>query len=294
MNFKEAYKAANDEIHGDKSLLAGISEKQTKKPIIYFKPAAVCAAAAAIALATWVSYPYLSGNTPTGQKETTLSSSQTGGMKVTDENLITYKTAEDMAQPLTGEADNEKSQAVTSSAEKRISNEKQTSPAEQSAQTRSAPDSPEPAYDEKAELTEEAFAPKMARMMPEMAEAEADEASGSREEAAYETAQAENGVSDTFALDAGVPEDVSVAAGGGSETELATYTAEVTAVNSDYTGITVKLPENREVNITLTENTAVTNTYGEAVTAREITVGDTAEIICKADTFEAVEIKIIK
>ena len=292
MNFKEAYKAANDEIHGDKSLLAGISEKQTKKPIIYFKPAAVCAAAAAIALATWVSYPYLSGNTPTGQKETTLSSSQTGGMKVTDENLITYKAAEDMAQPLTGKADNEKSQAVTSSAEKRISNEKQTSPAEQPAQTRSAPDSPEPAYDEKAELTEEAFAPKMARMMPEMAEA--GEAYSPREETAYETAPAENGVSASFVLDAGVPEDDSVAAAGGSETEHTPYTAEVTAVNSDYTGITVKLPENREVNITLTENTAVTNTYGEAVTAREITVGDTAEIICKADTFEAVEIKIIK
>ena len=102
MNFKQAYKAANDEIHGDKSILAGLSEKETKTPIIYLKPVFTLGVAAAIALVTWVSYPYLNTNTLRSQEEITLNSEVTDSLRVTEKQAESSSpsfTAKETAVP---------------------------------------------------------------------------------------------------------------------------------------------------------------------------------------------------
>lgn len=65
MNFKDEYRAANEQIHGDRTILAGITEKPKK--IIYFKPAVGICAAAAVCVAVLLLYPYI--NLPSGEKE---------------------------------------------------------------------------------------------------------------------------------------------------------------------------------------------------------------------------------
>ncbi len=59
MDFKDAYKSANDKICGDRSLISKVMDKAEKKPIIYFKPAYVAgiAAVAAAMIFTFALYP---------------------------------------------------------------------------------------------------------------------------------------------------------------------------------------------------------------------------------------------
>lgn len=85
MSFKDAYRAANNEIHGDKNILAGINNKPKK--IIYFKPAVGMVAAAAVCAVTLFVYPYInqfSGNekSPAKNDEVFLTSEQSEGLQV--------------------------------------------------------------------------------------------------------------------------------------------------------------------------------------------------------------------
>jgi len=88
MNFKEKYRAANDEIHGDRSILAGITDAKPKK-IIYFKPVLGAAVAAVVCVVAIALYPYI-GVKPSADKETPtkvspdifVDSEQTEGMTV--------------------------------------------------------------------------------------------------------------------------------------------------------------------------------------------------------------------
>ncbi len=65
MNFKDEYRAANEQIHGDRTILAGITEKPKK--IIYFKPAVGIGIAAAVCAITLLAYPYI--NLPFGNED---------------------------------------------------------------------------------------------------------------------------------------------------------------------------------------------------------------------------------
>lgn len=91
MNFKEKYRAANEEIHGDKSILTGIADAKPKK-IIYFKPVMGTAVAAVICLVTVILYPYIAVKTPADKenlagisKDIFVTSEQTEGLSVSEE-----------------------------------------------------------------------------------------------------------------------------------------------------------------------------------------------------------------
>ena len=87
MNFKDEYRAANEQIHGDRTILAGITEKPKK--IIYFKPAVGIGVAAAVCAVTILAYPYINltpGNeeTPVETYDVSLASEQEQGMPIPD------------------------------------------------------------------------------------------------------------------------------------------------------------------------------------------------------------------
>ena len=80
MNFKKAYTAANEEIHGDKSILTGINQKPKK--IIYFNPVSSTVVAAVLCLVSVFLYPYIAPDkeTPSDTENVFLTSEQTPGL----------------------------------------------------------------------------------------------------------------------------------------------------------------------------------------------------------------------
>ena len=99
MNFKDEYRAANEQIHGDRTILAGINEKPKK--IIYFKPAVGVGIAAAVCAVTLLAYPYI--NLPRGNVESPeenivfLASEQEQGMSIPtygeEDSVLTMRKA---------------------------------------------------------------------------------------------------------------------------------------------------------------------------------------------------------
>ena len=279
MNFKDAYRAANEEIHGDRSILAGITEEKPKK-IIYFKPALGTAVAAAVCLVTLMVYPYI-GFSPS-DKETPHQS--------TEDVMIASEPTESMAVPDTFSL-------------KRTA----TAPTEQKAEKEAYNYSADISEDLSAKSTADAGAGNAnfkAMTADDEAETEAEAEqvynTAAETDAVYATTedaapQMPEYMADTSAAPQMSAEEIMTdretasAGGGGGGSSAAVAYSVVVSVTAD--SITVTHPVRGEITLKISGNTVITDAFGAILTTDALQTGASVELVEAEETAVKIIIK---
>ena len=288
MNFKDAYKAANNEIHGDKSILAGITTSKPKK-VIYFKPAMGVAVAAAVCLVTVIVYPYImpspeqTSHDHTGYFEDIgLNSNQPVGMSTEDDSVADLKQeglSQNEKQPHTVKSTAAETTETYTFSTKNFNGSADMSAAQYTQEEAIA----------RMPATAEAFTPEGEGKEEMVSDIEASQGE-EKDEPLLDSASTE-AVADSAAGEEKfvTPSDASAGGGGASASRYSTCLK----VSEDLSHITVNLRGVHELTLAISESTVVESPEGEKLSISRLKSGVLCEVFYDEKTLTATRIIII-
>ncbi len=290
MNFKDAYKAANNEIHGDKNILAGITTSKPKKAI-YFKPAIGVAVAAAVCLVTVIVYPYImpspeqTSHDHTGYFEDIgLNSNQPVGMSTEDDSVADLKQeglSQKEKQPHTVKSTAAETTEAYTFSTKNFNRSADMSTAQYTQEEANA----------KMPATAETFTTESVGIGKEeiVSDMEASQEE-EKNEPLLDSASTE-AVADSAAGEEKVETSADASAGGGGAS--ASRYSTCLKVSEDLSHITVNLRGVHELTLEISESTVVESPEGEKLSISELKSGVLCEVFYDEKTLTATRIIII-